>query len=226
MNKSKLKVLFALHLMLMVYSMSGICSKMASQQPFLSFKFCLFYAIIIFLLGFYAIGWQQIIKRLPLTTAFANKAVTVVWGIVWGAVFFHESITVGKVIGAALVIVGVVIYARAVLIYSCVLLVGVFVSAISQVLLKKAAMKHYENHLKEYLNPMVIFAYAMFVGTTFLSIIAYRGIPLSMGPILEATSYIYVTVFGVKIFHERLNKKKIIALFFIVGGIIIYSVCG
>ena len=103
MNKSKLKVLFALHLMLMVYSMSGICSKMASQQPFLSFKFCLFYAI----------GWQQIIKRLPLTTAFANKAVTVVWGIIWGAVFFHESITVGKVIGAALVIVGVVIYARA-----------------------------------------------------------------------------------------------------------------
>ena len=47
------------------------------------------------------------------TTAFANKAVTVVWGIIWGAVFFHESITVGKVIGAALVIVGVVIYARA-----------------------------------------------------------------------------------------------------------------
>ena len=113
MDKSKLKVLFALHLMLMIYSMSGICSKMASQQDFLSFKFCLFYAIIIFLLGFYAIGWQQIIKRLPLTTAFANKAVTVVWGIIWGAVFFHESITVGKVIGAALVIVGVVIYARA-----------------------------------------------------------------------------------------------------------------
>ena len=107
MDKSKLKVLFALHLMLMIYSMSGICSKMASQQDFLSFKFCLFYAIIIFLLGFYAIGWQQIIKRLPLTTAF------VVWGIIWGAVFFHESITVGKVIGAALVIVGVVIYARA-----------------------------------------------------------------------------------------------------------------
>ena len=113
MNKSKLKVLFALHLMLMVYSMSGICSKMASKQEFLSTEFCFYYAMIIILLGFYAIGWQQIIKRLPLTTAFANKAVTVVWGIVWGAVFFHESITVGKVIGAALVIVGVVIYARA-----------------------------------------------------------------------------------------------------------------
>ena len=114
MDKSKLKVLFALHLMLMIYSMSGICSKMASQQDFLSFKFCLFLCYYYFFSwDFYAIGWQQIIKRLPLTTAFANKAVTVVWGIIWGAVFFHESITVGKVIGAALVIVGVVIYARA-----------------------------------------------------------------------------------------------------------------
>ncbi|MFR4733824.1 MAG: transporter [Agathobacter rectalis] len=96
MDKSKLKVLFALHLMLMIYSMSGICSKMASQQDFLSFKFCLFYAIIIFLLGFYAIGWQQIIKRLPLTTAFANKAVTVVWGIIWGAVFFMSQLLLEK----------------------------------------------------------------------------------------------------------------------------------
>ena len=112
------------------------------------------------------------------------------------------------------------------IIYSCILLAGVFISAISQVMLKKSAMKSYDSKLKEYLNPMVISAYLMFVGTTFLSIVAYKGIPLSMGPILEATSYIYVTVFGVKIFHERLNKKKIIALFFIVGGIIIYSVCG
>ena len=75
--------------------------------------FCLYYAIIILLLGFYAIGWQQIIKRLPLTTAFANKAVTVVWGIIWGAVFFQEKVTIGKVIGAILVILGVVVYANA-----------------------------------------------------------------------------------------------------------------
>lgn len=113
LDKSKLKVLFLLHIMLMIYSMSGICSKMASKQEFLSVGFCFYYAIIIILLGFYAIGWQQIIKRLPLTTAFANKAVTVVWGIIWGALFFHESITIGKVVGAALVITGVVIYAKA-----------------------------------------------------------------------------------------------------------------
>ena len=65
------------------------------------------------LLGFYAIGWQQIIKRMPLTAAFANKAVTVVWGIVWGCIFFNEAITPGKVAGAVLVIVGIVVYALA-----------------------------------------------------------------------------------------------------------------
>ncbi len=110
------------------------------------------------------------------------------------------------------------------LLYACVLLVGVFVSAVSQVMLKKAAMKTYPSKIKEYLNPMVIFAYAIFVGTTFLSIIAYRGIPLSMGPILEATSYIYVTFFGVKIFKEKLNGKKIVALILILTGIVVYAV--
>ena len=71
---------------------------------------------------------------------------------------------------------------------------------------------------------LIIVAYMMFVGTTFLSILAYKGIPLSMGPILEATSYIYVTFFGVKIFKEKLNRKKIVALCLIICGIIIYAI--
>ena len=110
--------------------------------------------------------------------------------------------------------------------YSLFLLLGVFISAISQVLLKKAALVHYDSHIKEYLNPLVIIAYTMFIGTTFLSIIAYKGIPMSMGPVFEATSYIYVTLFGVKIFKEKINKKKIVALIIIISGIVIYSFCG
>ncbi len=115
---------------------------------------------------------------------------------------------------------------KTVALYSLVLLLGVFVSAISQVMLKKSAQKTYQNALQEYLNPLVIFAYVLFVGTTFLSIIAYRGIPLSMGPVLEATSYIYVTLFGVKIFGEKIGVKKLIALCLIIAGIIVYSVMG
>lgn len=112
---------------------------------------------------------------------------------------------------------------NSVFLYSLLLLFGVFISAISQVLLKKAAMKQYTSRLQEYLNPQVIFAYVLFVGTTFLSILAYRGIPLNLGPVLETTSYIYVTIFGVAIFHEKVNRQKILALSFIVIGVLVYS---
>ena len=115
---------------------------------------------------------------------------------------------------------------KKVLLYSLFLLGGVFVSAISQVMLKKAALKTYDSKIKEYLNPLVIIAYILFVGTTFLSILAYKGIPLSMGPVLEATSYIYVTIFGVKIFKEKINLKKIIALVLIIAGIAVFSLLG
>ena len=52
--------------------------------------------------------------------------------------------------------------------------------------------------IKEYVNFSVIFTYLhiFFLFPTFLSIIAYKGITLSMGSVLEATSYIYVTFFG------------------------------
>ena len=113
-----------------------------------------------------------------------------------------------------------------VIVYSVILLFGVFLGSVSQVLLKLSAKKKYENKLKEYLNPLVVIAYAVFVGTTFLSIIAYKVIPLSMGPVLEATSYIYITIFGVIIFKEKVDKKKLLALLLIVIGIMVYSFLG
>lgn len=112
------------------------------------------------------------------------------------------------------------------ILYSSLILIGTFISAISQVMLKKATVKKYASKLKEYLNPLVFFAYVMFVGTTFLSILAYKGIPLSMGPVLEATSYIYVTFFGITIFKEKFNIKKGIALILIITGIVVYSILG
>ena len=110
-----------------------------------------------------------------------------------------------------------------VLAYAALNLFGVFISAISQVMLKKSAMRQHTSAVAEYLNPLVIFAYTLFVAATLLSVIAYRGIPLSMGPILDATGYIYVTAFGVLIFHEKLNARRVLALALIIVGIVIYS---
>lgn len=105
--------------------------------------------------------------------------------------------------------------------YICISLFGVFISSVSQVLLMKAAQQRYKSYLYEYLNLRVISAYSIFFISTFLAIYAYKAIPLSMGPMLEATSYIYVTFFAVVLFKEKVNLRKIISLVLIVSGICI-----
>ena len=107
------KWLFLLHILMLVYSFSGFFSKNAARQEFLSIKFFLCYGGMLMILVLYAFFWQQVIKHLPLTLAYANKAVTIVWGMIWGAVFFQEGYSIHKVIAAVIIMVGVVMYVTA-----------------------------------------------------------------------------------------------------------------
>ena len=112
------------------------------------------------------------------------------------------------------------------LLYAAIMLAGTFISSVAQVLLKKEAGKEHKSLIKEYLNPRVIIAYIIFFASTLLCIFAYRVVPLSMGPILEATGYIYVTIFGVVFFKEKIGSLKIFALVLIISGIVIYATLG
>jgi len=107
----KKKAYLLLHVLLLLYAASTALSKLAAGEDFLSLPFLLLYGGVLALLALYALGWQQVIKRMPLTAAYANKAVTVVWGLLAGLLFFGEKMTPGKGIGAALVISGVVLFA-------------------------------------------------------------------------------------------------------------------
>jgi len=109
--------------------------------------------------------------------------------------------------------------------YSGLILLGTFIASVSQVLLKKEALNPHDSKIQEYLNPRVIIAYILFFITTLIGPIAYKYVPLSYGPILEASAYIYVTLFGVFIFKEKMNKQRILGLIIIIIGIIVYSVC-
>lgn len=102
-------------------------------------------------------------------------------------------------------------------------LCGVFISSIAQVMLKKEAVRAHKGLLGEYLNPLVIGGYALMLLSTFMLVASFRGIPLSMGPVLEATSYLYVSAFGRAIFKERLTRAKVVALMIIVAGILLYA---
>ncbi|MEG0070345.1 MAG: EamA family transporter [Raoultibacter sp.] len=113
MGESKFKTFLSLHFFLMLYSVTEVLGKCASGYPLSDIRFFLFYGGILLILVVYAFGWQQVIKHLPLTTAFANKAVTVFWGIIWGALFFQEEITPLKLAGVAIIIVGVLLFSNA-----------------------------------------------------------------------------------------------------------------
>lgn len=106
-NIEKVKPILLLHILLLAYSLGGIFSKLAAGQEFLSLKFVLCYGVVLVNLFLYAIFWQQILKKLPLVTAYANKAITVIWGLIWGMVFFGEKITIQKIVGALVIIIGV-----------------------------------------------------------------------------------------------------------------------
>ncbi len=58
-------------------------------------------------MGIYAIAWQQILKRLPLTVAYANKPVSLIWGMIWGSMLFREKITWNMILGAGIIFVGI-----------------------------------------------------------------------------------------------------------------------
>lgn len=109
-NNKKVLYIFVLNIAILIFSIAGIFSKNAGLNDFLSFKFCLYYGISIFLLFLYAIFWQQVIKVLPLTLAYVNKAITILWGLIFSKIIFDEKITIGKMVGALIVIIGIIIF--------------------------------------------------------------------------------------------------------------------
>lgn len=101
---------------------------------------------------------------------------------------------------------------------------SVFISSVSQIMLKKSAGKQYENKLKEYLNFPVMFAYGLFFMSSLMTVLAYKFVPLSLGPVLEASGYIFVTILGYIFLKEKASKKKILGLMVIIAGIVVFNI--
>ena len=108
-KKKFIKNIIILQVIILIYTLSTVTAKFASNEEFLSLKFILFYGIEIFILGIYAILWQQIIKKFEISVAYANRAMSLLWSIVWAIVFFGEQITLKNVIGVIIVIIGTII---------------------------------------------------------------------------------------------------------------------
>ncbi len=99
----------SLQVVVVIYTLSSVMSKLASGEEFLSFNFLLFYGLQIFILGIYAIVWQQLIKRCDLSIAYANRSMAILWSLIWAVVLFGEQITIKNVIGVIVVFIGTMI---------------------------------------------------------------------------------------------------------------------
>ncbi len=108
-KKTDIKSFVLLHIILLMYSFCSVFSKLAADQEFLSFWFIAFYGLMLVVLAAYALLWQQVLKKMPLTTAFSNKAVVIVWGMIWGALIFSETIHWYMIVGSIIIFAGVLL---------------------------------------------------------------------------------------------------------------------
>ena len=112
-DKQKLEVPFRwfviLHLSLLLNSMAGVMSKFAGKSDFLSLKFFFFYGLVLVFTFLFALIWQQVLKNMSLTFAFTNKPITIIYALVWSVIIFGEHVTPKMVIGALVILAGIVI---------------------------------------------------------------------------------------------------------------------
>ncbi len=106
MKKIRFRQILVLQLVVMIYTFSSIIAKMASGTEPFSLQFILFYGADVAVLGIYALLWQQMIKRFPLSVAYANRSMALCWSLLWSILIFGNEVTPQNLAGILLVIAG------------------------------------------------------------------------------------------------------------------------
>ena len=113
MKSSSLILYVALIGVNLVYACTSICTKMASQQEMLSWSYLLWIAGAVGVMGMYALLWQQVITRISLSTAYMFKGTSLIFVLLFSALLFGEAVTLNNVIGAVIIIIGIVLFSKA-----------------------------------------------------------------------------------------------------------------
>lgn len=107
----KTKRLFILHINIMLFSFTGIFSKLAANSVSKNGVFCLntliFAGFILLNCGIYALFWQQNLKHFDVNIAYAHRSVYNIWSLLWSVLIFSERITIGNVFGTILIMTGI-----------------------------------------------------------------------------------------------------------------------
>lgn len=108
-----IKNLIFLQIVIIIYSLASIAAKKASMvDSVLSPGFFLYYGAEFLVLVVYAVLWQQVIKKFELSVAYANRAMAILWSMVWAVLLFHNEISIPNLFGVILIVIGTIIMNR------------------------------------------------------------------------------------------------------------------
>lgn len=92
---------------MLLYTASTVSMKYAALQTTFSFGFFALYALAILFLMVYAVLWQNILKAIDLSTAYAGKGLTIIYALLAGHFLFMEDIGIKEIIASIIVILGI-----------------------------------------------------------------------------------------------------------------------
>ena len=96
----------------LLYACVTLFTKYASQQEFGSVEYCIGLIGAIGVMGAYAVCWQQILKRVELSTAYMFKGTSLIFIMLFAFALFGEQITIMNIVGAAVIVLGIVLFAK------------------------------------------------------------------------------------------------------------------
>ena len=105
-------IILVLLLVNLFYASISLATKYTSQQRPLTLCFITGIAVVILMLGIYAISWQQVLKHIELTTAYMFKGTSLIFVLVFSAFIFNEVITLQNIIGATMIVGGIVSFVK------------------------------------------------------------------------------------------------------------------
>lgn len=97
----------------LLYALVSLLAATVARLPLFSSMFLLGVGGVFVLFGLYAIVWQQLLKRLPLSLAYMFKGTSLLFVLLLSALFLGDAVTWQNLVGATLIIVGIVLFARA-----------------------------------------------------------------------------------------------------------------
>ncbi len=108
--------------------------------------------------------------------------------------------------------------------YYLVIVLVVLLSTAAQLLMKKSAASAHKSILFEYLNPVVLFGYLLFLTGTIINLYVLSHVKLAVASALtESLTFLFAIIAGRIFFKERLTKRKIIGSAIILLGVMIVA---